>query len=65
MSTIPRIPSALAGQPEDFASVTAHSPDVMARFFDLYAEFWQRGVVGAEIKEMTRLRNARITDCGY
>lgn len=65
MSTIPRIPSAIAGQAEDFASVTAHAPDVMARFFDLYAEFWQHGIVGAEIKEMTRLRNARITDCGY
>ncbi len=65
MSTIPRISSAIVGQAEDFASVTAHAPDMIARFFDLYAEFWQRGVVGAEIKEMTRLRNARITDCGY
>ena len=65
MSTIPRIPSAISGQSEDFASVTAHAPDMIARFFDLYGEFWQRGVVGAEIKEMTRLRNARITDCGF
>lgn len=65
MSSIPRIPSARPGMPEDFASVTAHAPEMIARFFDLYAEFWQRGVVAAEIKELTRLRNARITDCGY
>jgi hypothetical protein len=65
MSTTPRLPSAIPGQEQNFASVTAHAPDMIARFFDLYAEFWQRGVVGAEIKEMTRLRNARITDCGY
>ena len=65
MSTIPRVPSAIPGQAENFATVTAHAPAMIARFFDLYAEFWQRGVVSAEIKEMTRLRNARITDCGY
>ena len=65
MSTTPRIPSALPGQAEDFGTVTAHAPDMIARFFDLYGELWQRGVVAAEIKELTRLRNARITDCGY
>jgi hypothetical protein len=65
MSSTPRIPAAVPGQAQDFASVTAHAPDMIARFFDLYAQFWQRGVVSAEIKEMTRLRNARITDCGY
>ena len=65
MSYEPRIPAAEPGQPANFASVTAHVPTMMARFFDLYAEFWQHGVVADEIKEMTRLRNARITDCGY
>jgi hypothetical protein len=65
MSTIPRVPSAIADEPENFGNVTAHAPEMIARFFDLYAEFWQRGVVAAEIKELTRLRNARITDCGY
>ena len=42
-----------------------HTPASTGRFFDLYAEFWQRGVVADELKEMTRMRNARITDCGY
>jgi hypothetical protein len=65
MSTVPRVPSAIPGEVAEFATVTAHTPDMISRFFDLYAEFWQRGVVAAEIKEMTRLRNARITDCGY
>ena len=65
MSTEPRVPSAVPGESEEFATVTAHTPEMISRFFDLYAEFWQRGIVAAEIKELTRLRNARITDCGY
>jgi len=65
MSSSPRIPSAIPDEQENFGTVTAHAPHMIARFFDLYAEFWQRGVVAAEIKELTRLRNARITDCGY
>ena len=65
MSTTPRIPSALPGQAADSGSVTAYAPDMIARFFDLYGELWQHGIVAAEIKELTRLRNARITDCGY
>jgi hypothetical protein len=43
----------------------SHVPNTTGRFFDLYAEFWQHGVVSPHLKEMTRLRNARITDCGY
>ncbi len=65
MSTTPRIQSAIAGQPAEFATVMGHIPDTTGRFFDLYAEFWQRGIVDPDLKEMTRLRNARITDCGY
>lgn len=65
MSTVPRLPSAVPGEEADFRMVMAHAPDVLARFFDLYARFWQQGLVSAELKEMTRLRNARITDCGY
>lgn len=65
MSTTPRIPPVRPGEPAQFATVTAHAPGTIARFFELYAEFWQHGVVDARLKEMTRLRNARITDCGY
>ncbi len=65
MSTKPRFEPAIAGQPADFTSIMGHVPMSTSRFFDLYTEFWQRGVVGPELKEITRIRNARITDCGY
>ena len=31
----------------------------------LYGRFWSDGVVDQPTKEVTRLRNARITDCGF
>ena len=65
MSTTPRLPSALPDQPPTLSTVLAHAPEVMGSFSRLYAYFWQRGAVPATIKEMTRIRNARITDCGY
>lgn len=65
MSNTPRIPAADGVSTPDFGSVMAHVPQTTQRFFELYAAFWQSDVVSAEIKEMTRLRNARITDCGY
>ena len=65
MSTNPRISSAVPGQPAELGSVLLHAPGATGRFFQLYAEFWQRGIVADELKEMTRVRNARITDCGY
>ncbi len=65
MATNPRISSALVNQPAEFGTVMLHTPDTTGKFFELYTEFWQRGIVADEIKEMTRMRNARITDCGY
>jgi len=34
-------------------------------FFELYGTFWRDGRIEQELKEVVRLRNARITDCGY
>ena len=65
MSTTPRVGSAIRGAPSEFGTVMSHTPDVIAKFGELYAEFWQQGLISQEIKEMTRIRNARITDCGY
>jgi len=65
MSTTPRIDSAVPGAPAEFVTVMSHTPDIIAKFGDLYAEFWQQGLISQEVKEMTRIRNARITDCGY
>ena len=65
MSTIPRFASADPDQPVDFNSIMAHAPNTVDRFFELYGEFWQRGIVPTDLKEMTRMRNARVTDCGF
>ncbi len=65
MSTKPRIAPPVADAPANFGSVMSHVPNTTARFFELYGEFWQRGIVPVELKEMTRLRNARVTDCGF
>jgi hypothetical protein len=64
MSSLPRVPSGVPGTPADFYSVFQHQPEFAARFGALYAEFWQSEVVSQRIKEVVRLRNARITDCG-
>lgn len=34
-------------------------------FGDLYGAFWCQGILSHELKEVIRLRNAQITDCGY
>lgn len=65
MSKEPRFPALDTDAEVNFGSVMAHTPDVLGRFFDLYAQFWQYGSVGPTLKELTRLRNARVTDCGY
>ena len=65
MSTTPRIDSAIEGQPANFGTVMMHATATLASFGELYTEFWRQGLIGQEIKEMTRIRNARITDCGY
>jgi hypothetical protein len=65
VSTVPRLSSAIPGQPANLGSVLAHASEVMGAFGSLYATFWQQGLVGSVLKEMTRIRNARITDCGY
>ncbi len=65
MSSIARVESAIDGQPRDFASIMSHTPETLAAFGELYAEFWQNGSPGPLMKELTRLRNARVTDCGF
>ena len=34
-------------------------------FGQLYGTFWSHGIVDQPTKEVARLRNARITDCGF
>ena len=65
MSNTPRFSSAIPDQAPDFASVMAHQPELLQRFFQLYGTLWQQGLVADDVRELTRIRNARITDCGY
>lgn len=65
MSTIPRVSSAVAGEPPHFGSVLAHQPQLAGAFFALYGAFWGSDVLSARIKEVARMRNARVTECGF
>ena len=59
----PRVPPPTVPVPGQ--GVLAHQPELTASFFRLYAHLWSRGVVDHPTKEIVRLRNARVTDCGY
>ncbi|MFN3258152.1 MAG: hypothetical protein ACE37B_20935 [Ilumatobacter sp.] len=65
MSTTPRLPSAIDGHPATMGTLLAHQPELARSFGALYARFWSGGVVDHPTKEAVRIRNARITDCGY
>lgn len=65
MSTTPRVSSNISGEPAHFGSVLAHQPEIAARFFELYGAFWGSDVLAARIKEVARMRNARVTECGF
>lgn len=65
MSTIPRVASAVPGEPAHFGTALAHQPELAKRFYDLYGSFWDSDVLPARIKEIARMRNARVTECGF
>lgn len=65
MSTTPRVTPPPNAKTADFGTLMSYIGKPTAAFFDLYAQYWQRGVLPADLKEITRLRNARVTDCGY
>ena len=65
MSTTPRVASAVDGRPADFRSALAHTPAVAAAFHRLYGTMWSEGIVSQALKETARMRNARVTDCGF
>ncbi len=64
MSTELRVTPAASG-PSAFGNALAHQPALAGAFFDLYGTFWSHGRLDHVSKETARLRNARITDCGY
>ena len=65
MSTIPRVSSAIFGEPAHFGTVLAHQPQLATRFAQLYGAFWASDVLSARVKEICRMRNARITACAF
>lgn len=65
MSTTPRVPSAIDGADASFMTVLAHQPGLAQSFHKLYGTMWSHGVVDHVTKETIRLRNARVTDCGF
>lgn len=46
------------------SSFLAHQPELLAAFNRLYGVLWSRGVVDPATKEVARIRNARVLDCG-
>jgi alkylhydroperoxidase family enzyme len=46
-------------------SILGEQPETLLAFLRLYGTLWSHGEVDHTVKEIARLRNARITDCGY
>ena len=64
MTTTPRLGSGVPGQPANIVTVRQHAPEVTAAFDRMYARLLGGGVVGMDVKEAMRLRNAEVNDCG-
>lgn len=65
MSTVPRVESAIPGEPATLRSALAHCPFLAAAFHRLYSTLWSDGIVSQTVKETARMRNARVTDCAF
>lgn len=63
MSTTPRVSSAVPGQPAHIGTARAHTPELTGAFDAMYAALLGKGIVGMEVKEAMRLRNARMNSC--
>lgn len=60
-----RLPRPEPGGLTERYGLLAHAPSVTHAFLALYGRLWRDGIVDHPTKEVVRLRNARITDCGY
>ena len=58
MSNRPRITPVVSG------SALAHQPALNDAFWKLHGALWNRGVLDHRAKEIARIRNARVTNCG-
>ncbi len=64
MSTTPRLESSAQGKSQNIRTVMGHSPKVREAFDTMYATLWSHGAAPVDVKELIRLRNARVTGCG-
>ena len=46
-------------------SVLAHLPEALAAFQHLYGVLWSTGPIEPALLELVRIRNARVTGCGF
>jgi alkylhydroperoxidase family enzyme len=46
-------------------SALARAPALLAAFLRLYGALWTGGIVEPPVLELVRIRNARVTGCGY
>ena len=63
----PRVPPPVGPASEDPAlrGPLGHQPRLWQAFQRMYGTLWSRGVLDHATKEVARLRNARVTGCGY
>jgi hypothetical protein len=54
---------AAQGRDPAMNSVLAHHPDFFARYFEFYYPAHEQGLVPTRIKELARLRIARLNAC--
>ena len=50
--------------PEGSVVFLDHQPEMLAAFNTPYGTLWSRGSVDQATKEVGRLRNAQLVDCG-
>lgn len=58
-------PPTTRGKDAISSSVLAHQPELLDAFQRLYGTLWSHGALDQPTKEVARLRNARVTGCGY
>jgi hypothetical protein len=62
----PRIPVEGLGADAGFrGGVLRLEPELCEAFLSYYGTLWSRGVLDHTAKEIARIRNARLVDCGY
>ena len=50
--------------PSGGSSFFDHQPELFAAFNRFYGTLWTEGVLDQPTKEVGRIRNARVVDCG-